>query len=169
MYKQHFLAETPFSTNFHGKPFQFLFAFSLQSQTGHQGRDRLSCELLRSVQREDSFAMLQHELFFASSLTSYRHRAGPCTDQPCRTHTRHKTQTKSFALIISTEFGQGSQSRFCLQVFKVKGALGFTGCLRGVPIEASKTDRISWGREGKALAAAGGRLCAAWVGSQSSL
>lgn len=107
--------------------------------------------------------MLQHELLFASSLTPYRHHAGPCTDQSCRTHPRHKTPPKSFALIVSTEFGQASHSRFCLQVFKVKGALGFTGSLRAAPMQASKTDRISWGREGRALAAAGGQREADFV------
>lgn len=88
---------------------------------------------------------------------------------PCRALHRpvlqnpHQTQPKSFALIISTQFGQASQSRFCLQVFKVKGALRFTGCLRAAPMETSKTDRISWGREGRALAAAGGQREADFV------
>lgn len=148
MYKQDFLAETAFSTNFHEKPFQFLFTFILQSQTGHQGRDRLSSELLRLVQREDSFATQQGPCYSTNcSLPPH------CTDQPCRTHTRHKTQPRSFALIISTEFGQSEQVLF----LKVKGALGFTACLRAASMEASKTDRISWGREGRALAAAEGQ------------
>lgn len=103
------------------------------------------------------------ELVFASSLTAYRHCAGPCTDQPCRTHNRHTTQPKSFALIISTEFGQASQSRFCLQVLKMKGASGFIGCLRAASMEASKTGRISWRREGRALAGAGGQRGADFV------
>lgn len=88
---------------------------------------------------------------------------GPAQTSPAEpTKTRHKTQPKSFPLIMSTEFGQASQSRFCLQVFNVQGALGFTGCLRAAS-EASKTERISWGREGRALAAAGGQRGADFV------
>lgn len=105
--------------------------------------------------------MLQHELVCASSLTAYRHCAGPCTDQPCRTHTRHKTQPKIFALIISTEFGHASQ-----QV--LSPGLKDEGSIRIYRLPESSLNggikcRISWGREGRALAGAGGQRGADFV------
>lgn len=145
--------------------FYLFSAFSHRQATPHLWPAQVSAE--RGQLCHPTRAMLQHELVFASSLTAYRHCAGPCTDQPCRTHTRHKTQPKSFALIISTEFGHASQSRFCLQVLKMKGASGFIGCLRAASMEASNAGfpgegkaghwQLQEGKEGQTLCCLGGK------------
>lgn len=116
--------------------------------------------------------MLQHELLFASSFTPYRHHAGPCTDQSCRTHPRQNT-TQELCTDCQHRIWPSQSQQVLPPGLQGEGSIGIYRRPESSPNAGIKDrqDFLGKGRQGTGSCrrAKRGRLCAAWVGSQSSL